>query len=36
MAFHKLTGISVGADLSTFRGFQDIPLYVLNSIIGLP
>ena len=34
MAFNKINGISVGADLSALGSLHDIPLYLLKFIIG--
>jgi hypothetical protein len=34
MAFNTRNGISVGADVSAFRGIHDIPLHVLKFIIA--
>ncbi len=34
MAFNKLIAISVGTDLSAFRGIHDIPPILLKAIIG--
>jgi hypothetical protein len=33
MLINRITEIPVGADLSAFRGFRDIPLILLNIII---
>jgi hypothetical protein len=34
MGFNKLTGTSVGADVSALGGIHDIPLNLLKPIIG--
>ena len=33
MLINKITEVSVGADLSAFRGFHDTPFNLLNFII---